>query len=387
MRITALDTTRATEQTAIILSHLLGKFPKKPGQRRDGPKILAWQSMLGYVRLATLELGQMKLAFDHLDQLTDGHYLDEIKLNKPGNAFPRFYAECDLHREFAAWSPYNMEYVFSPVDGATALYRGLAGAVSVLAGGPPGSFIKPEAKWYLVVATAPGLGVAGSKWDPAKLLDGQSAPLDVSELLRRLIPNLLETQIAEKDRQSFSTSTLLALDGADPVAQVCSQFSRLRVTSGSPVANALAVYALNSTFDMFTAVVKGAQAALIAVAARTTGGGFYAFQVETSKPDQCLVSLPVYHDDHFVSPEKDVFLNVTGISHSAILEGVRFDERDDNVTTQTLSFRALTQSQRRVAHLHDHPSRKRFHIFNEKKPQIEDLGYADIMKKVIANFT
>jgi fructose-1,6-bisphosphatase/sedoheptulose 1,7-bisphosphatase-like protein len=179
---------------------------------------------------------------------------------------------------------------------------------------------------------------------------------------------------------------LLAFRAVDPLGAVCSQRSRLRVSTGSPVASALSVYCFNPTFDMFTGIVKGVQASLIATAARATGGGFFAFAVEPEivdgRPefvDDCKLRLPALGDDYFVKPGADVFLNATAISHCPVLTGVRFDERDGNVVTHTLSLRSLTRSQRRLRHLHNQAQRREFHLFEESTGASTRRSYQELV--------
>src|SRR5207249_4230642 len=94
--------------------------------------------------------------------------VDEYNTTSSQN-FLTFYRKChkqDAHAQNSYLAGFDTHFIVSPVEGVTACYQGLAGALSVLAGGRPGSFKTPSAPWYLVIATAPGLIEA--EW-PAKL--------------------------------------------------------------------------------------------------------------------------------------------------------------------------------------------------------------------------
>jgi fructose-1,6-bisphosphatase/sedoheptulose 1,7-bisphosphatase-like protein len=279
---------------------------------------------------------------------------------------------------------FDMEFVVSPVDGAAACYRGLAGALSVLAGGRPGSFRQPPNDWYLVIATAPGL-VNEPEWNQKLRTALGHNTIDVSSAMDIFLTELFRTQVLAHNQPSFSTSTLLSFRKHDPLAAVCSKYSRMRVSTGSPIAHALAVYSFNPTFDMFAAVVKSGQASLIAAAARSTGGGFFAFPVtvQKKKADDVVAFVSDFvGDDHFVREDADVFLNATAISHCAVLEGVRFDERENNVVTQTLSLRSHTRSQRRLINLHNHAREKVFHLLDTTTLARLTKTYDEILAEV-----
>lgn len=388
VRITALDTTRATEDTAILLALLLGRLFNHSGRpQADVPisKKLAWGGMLGYLRMA--HPGNVELAYSHADLLADGHFADENdsttarKLEAARGRFREFYDSVQL-RISPQYST-DMCYVVSPVDGVTACHRGLAGAISVLAGGDRGSLLQPKHPWYLVVAVAPGRIRTPPSWDPNPVVSTHAGPDTVAGVLATVLDDLFEKQVPPGNRASFSISTLLPLDGTDPLAPVCGKHSRVRISTGSPVAGALAVYAFNPTFDLFTAVVSGVQAGLIAVASRATGGVFYALPVAdpVAKGGRCEHG--AVGPDHFVRADADVFLNATAVSHSAVLEGVRFDEMKDTVTTQTLSLRSRTLSQRRVAHTHHLFSQKRFHFYEGGGNPVSQLSLKDLRAKYL----
>ena len=155
-----LDFTRSTEQTALIMSLLVGQAEQRPGRPSVSlrwARAWAFSSMIG----ALIDThSRNRIVHSYPKQAEMAHVWGY--LGAPFGQVKRYEKEAA-----------ELELVISPVDGLHDLFEGRGGAMSILAGGPPGTFcrpgdtivISPKARWfwgsnYSYVMTNKELGTA-----------------------------------------------------------------------------------------------------------------------------------------------------------------------------------------------------------------------------------
>ena len=435
VRLADLDLTRATEQTAIVLSLDAATYPKK---RRDGGvSTLALEAALGFLAFAFCK-GRI-VHVDRRDKKRDAwkrFYWERPPLGGSGQREAKLFGISDQFiNEERMRDGLAMDFVLSPIDGARAMAQARdTGTVCVLAGGPQGSFIvDPDfSKWknYLVVASLPGKvfpaeppsgvgAIGGNAQTFRETLLRSTLPLEqhqdslvVSRELRaaKLIEDSLDwlRSTTKGHHVAWTTSTMDQPYSAGAIADVLRMNSRVRVFTGSSVAAAISVFLPTFALDMFAAIVRGTQVVQIAAAAHATGGELIAIPVrvrwgdaltevknankkkgDAEPPRQVTVQkeLDKREDEgqgpFFTIPNQkvygkydlvrsdDVFLTATGVTESLLLEGCRFP-RDSIVRTHTLSMRSKTRSTRFITHHHD-LTRKRFRFLRYPRDQKNPL--------------
>ena len=270
----------------------------------------------------------------------------------------------------------KFEVVLGPVDGARSLALGSAdGSVSVLVGGEKGSLAPDLTSWpshCVILAFRPS-------WRASCNLN-QSGSISSTEWLTKVCNAVLGTGDEEcilgmlghdNGDQRILRETLLANTKLRPALSFC----------GSSVAAALAVYTGRSQHDVFAAVVRSAHAAMIAVAAKATGGKFYCIKLKDNKKDKSAHfepdELTVFHADE-LAPGDDLFLVATGITDGPTLQGVRFRGKTE-ASTHTLCLHSHSKSLRWIQA--DHNLEKRIFQIRHRRG-VEHRSFEDILEEL-----
>lgn len=360
-----------TEQTAILTSLLMGRGVKDSGPRAvragraaDMPRTLhpntaatlALQAFLGPAPNAYCRAWVVHR--DPRDRKTPAkqRLWKWLWQRNPTKAFGRLAN--------SAAPDIEMHFVASPVDGIRDLLQGFGGALSVLAGGPPGSFLpttetdldgESHPDRYFLLAVSPKI-TGGASIFPAQVNTSAGGP-------KHFIDVMLQERVIDKIRKgagkarSELTIGTMSLKHSSPLRPFLSPHARMRTFQGSSVAAAIATFYPQFGIDAFVGIIRRTPAILISTAARAIGGFVHAIPVQDSTVRQKHSALLIKKNERvcraeFFVPGKDVFFIGTGITENLLLKGVRF-RAVDQVSTHTLVLNSRDRSQRFFQHHHD----------------------------------
>lgn len=396
-----LDLTRGTEQTAILMSLACGRGIKSPGssqkQNSAGSSSRAGKTTRTLERATVVRmalqasLGYLSEAYCrgrvcHRDP-RDFESPTAIKLWKR-----LWHPEADGrfgHLKASEHPQYELDFVVSPADGVRDLIAGRDGpSISVIAGGPPGSFLKTDSgdpdgmnlpDRYFVVGCGPRIANMGQIL-PNEVNKTRDAVLFADVILQEGLVERIATY-ASKNRAEVTLATV-GIAHSRPINALLSKRTRLRTFQGSSVAALITTFFERFGIDAFLGIVRRTHVLLAATAARATGGALYAVAVypPTAKDKQAATARFIkpyerVHDAGYFVTGENVFLVATAITEGLILEGVRF-QSDNQVSTQTLVLSSRSKSKRFIAHHHD-LREKQFFLLGETK------FYHDIVKNFI----
>lgn len=406
VRLNDLDLTRATEQTAILMSRLMGRgvtrhasagqsaSPKtaRSGWRDLRTRLVAARIIFGYLKNAYCAGQVVKCPFIE-EPNTQRKSKGQAKLlEEYRGVWGEFSGEERFGRQ-AQEENWELDFVLCPLDGARDLVKGYDnGSISVIGGGPPGSFrfplpfhdaLRNGPEHYFVIALTEGTTIDDPVL-PSFLNVNRADEADVVPVMTFCgVDRWLNKHLGHE--VSYLTVAAMEQDQPRDLRPWLAKRFRVRTFRGSTVAAATSVFCSRYGIDAFLGVVGQPQVTLIATAARTIGAKMWAFPVrwprkadeekkaspkekdaESKKADKkpahvdakVLPNTPVYDIDAFVAPQMDVFLVATGISEHLLLKGVRF-RRADLAETQTLVLRSLTRSSRYISN-HHHLDRKKY---------------------------
>lgn len=380
-----LDLTRATEQTAIILSLLQGKgiqsrgvtkeelraarYSKSidfPAPKREYIKELALRSVLGFLQKALCK-GQIPECF----KFEDFKCWEQLSAKD-------FFGQLGYRGDIDEY-----EFVTSPLDGSEALSNGQAGVASVLAGGPKGTFHdpsttnSPDDERFLVATVSPTVGSSTAEF--IKHRTNREVP--VCELVGDLVHHCVEA--ASMERHELAVSFMQ--DDGKPATReeqakgksssrqrrsrrikelphLLRMLCRTRRQTGSRVLAALSPFIPELQIAAFIDEVSLVQASIIAAGASATRGYFLACPL---KGKSLSDELPVMSTSDFVA-DNDVFVLATGVTDSIVMKGTRF-LGNDRAYTESLLLRKATQSRRVVNTNHDQLSDRTFRFLGSEE--------------------
>jgi fructose-1,6-bisphosphatase/sedoheptulose 1,7-bisphosphatase-like protein len=428
VRLADLDLTRATDQTAILMSLFASLGGNQPsgtetadsvrGQRRNSPQgdRLSLALMLGYLAHAYCRGSIIHLDARFKDKrstrdrdLWSSLYGSRAKFLAA--TVPKGDSETGNHPIFGVapihcgggQSPWDLEFVISPLDGTRALLGGMrTGTISAIAGGPPGSFIAETnetlASNYFLIALAPFLSETATRLtkfakealdaerrleDPAGDLERASSLEEgLSRLIDKSLQEIQETSLRSGKRPTLATSTNKP-DFADSVLrQRLVRLGRTSTSIGSALVAGLEPFFPEFGVDAYVGIVRKTQALQIAAGAQASGGSVVAIPVEefpragnlkaggaTARNDDALVPRGkgagsrmrlAANSDALVQTQStlvpnnghDVFLIATGVTDTGLLRKVQVGE-DGMARTHTLCMRSRAKSCRVIETSHD----------------------------------
>lgn len=417
VRTTSLDSSRATELTAIVgsLAH-----------RATSPKTLrqyGYRSMLAYIagvnclgQYASLQ--KRSTNYDQLSGPTQGVWnaIPEVRNTR---VFGRMWTLVsnllktssmqqqwmefvkgqtkDLPAEInSRINEFQMEGLVVPFDGSDDLQNGESGVSSVFAAAAPGTFVDYFKDWpppeksglwkpeFIVVSCNPhwsrflGDIMVNSGKELADYLTTMEKRND-DEVCNKAIEVLL-TQLAAHSSNEDRPFNVGA-STATAVPKGC----RKKVLHGSPISGAVAAQMGKIGIDAFVSYVDPVQAGIIAAATLTTETNALFIPVYTKYQRdyrnrvsrRCVVSsvkdeIPILQSSELVNPN-DLYINMTGITDSVLLNAVRYRGKSA-IMTHTLSLRSYSRSKRFLRNRHDsrpETNHDRFRIVRINEPQRE----------------
>ncbi len=414
VRLNDLDLTRATENAAILMAKVMGRGvisqqpPGGPDAEEGKPDraiqpgtagAIAADALFGYLHANAHCRGRLVHGPPRdLDELryrkNDGeHRRRQSTLEKMWKKLPDPFGYLSRSPD-TAW---HLDFVVKPGDGLSDVVRGYdGGSISVIAGGPTGSFRSTGGEpnrnneHYFVLALPLAEQLAKRRNDLRNRLKKALEKVDEPTSIGFAID---QGQVLDKLPQylgmakSQITVSTLARDQSSDLSWTLGRKFRQRVFRGSSVAAGITVLSSRSDTHVFFAAVRRPQMLLLATAALATRGTIFAVPVKWSwaRADAKYPDVVIEPGTGLLSvsdlvADEDSFLVATGITDSMLLRGVRFLQ-PCKVTTNSLVLRSKTRSTRFVTHDH-YLDRKRFHLImghKRTKALIRSIG-ADFVK-------
>ena len=354
MDIAEADAISATEQVALVMALLHGSGTRKHGTAKSRTsKRQAMQARSAKPRTIALEY-----LIGHLARFP---WVGSLRFPDRFDAKSIAVAQPALDRAPGLLPPeQRLDVVPGPIDGVRDLLQGRdGGSVSVLAGGPRGSFADLESDHdeFLVLTLAEPPGRRPARFD----FDAASLPEAAEKILREVVHRVGST------KPHASIATTIAdnpkRDHSDALPFYIADHARVRAFHGSSVSAALHPFVRQSGIDAYLGVVRRTHAYLIAAAARTAvANRMLAFPVLNDATEHESADLKIsgspYRSHDFV-PVPNVFLAMTAVTENTLLQGVR-NHAHRTVSTHSLSMRSSTGSTRFVTQHHAIDA-KRFH--------------------------
>ena len=404
MRLLHLDSTRATEQTAIICSWIQGKglqtrtkgggdqliqhdeyepdedIVGSPGEEKI--KEFALRSILGFLRDSYCK-----------GEIPDGFQYDHVKMwDEVGSPFGILKDLLDMPK---------MDFITSPIDGSTALRYGYGGAASIVAGGPDGVFRDPDTERYLVVTSNSRLNDVSEFMN--NLLGSQV--ISIASLISRLVHKCrngtdrapreitltsmgdehgkrwaeVKAKKARKAKKAGVEKPRVSGRTVPDLPKWIRRNCRSQKLTGSAVMAAISSYVPHLEFDVFVDEVSAVQAALIATASHAMNGDFLAIPLDDNPSIE--VDRQVFGVRTFLqtSESDDVFLVATGITDSPVLRGTRFLQ-GNQASTESLCVRRSTRSRRSIVAQHDALNERHFRLLGREGTELYGSELFEIVK-------
>ncbi len=232
-----------------------------------------------------------------------------------------------------------MDIALDPLEGSTITAKGGENALSVVAMALPGSFFNAPDVYMDKIAVGPGL--------PPGLLDLDAGP---GENLRRL---------AEAKGATTSELLVCILDRprhGELIHQVREAGARIMLISDGDVSGVIATAQPHSGVDVYMGIGGAPEGVLAAAALRCIGGQLQArlhFRNDEEKHRASLHGIQDLHRKYNLDElvGSDVMFAATGITHGAMLRGVR--RYAGGATTHSVVMRSRTGTVRWIESHHD----------------------------------
>lgn len=259
----------------------------------------------------------------------------------------------------------QVDLAVDPLEGTRLLATGRPNAVAVIAAAPRGCMWVPEASLYM-----------------KKIVVGAAAR-DAIALDRSPTENL--DAIAEALGRPVSSLTVFVLDKPRHealVREIRATGARVTLHTDGDVMGALLAVVPGTGVDVLMGTGGTPEGVIAAVAVKAMGGGMVACRDPQLDEERAALEAQLGRDgvgtvltlDDLLHGD-DGFFAATAVTDSPFLEGVRYDDRHDGVTTQSLAIRAGSGSLRYVHGVHRLDAE---HIFGERDPC--DLLRSDVLR-------
>jgi len=421
IRLSVLELTRATEQTAVSVASHAGRF----GWGHPALRTASLRTMFGYLQHAALS----SLRIKHPDERDIPAYSPKLGIHRIGESL-----DYQVRLKEPIPNPHlNVDLCISPIDGKELLSEGLSnGSISVMAGVEQGGFLNPfitcervteppsssetvdsersengdfEANpdtndRYLVITLNQSLVRAKAAVQiKSRLaaLDSTAAhgPVRTAKDLQRNhsleLGHVLHTAVNLEDVAKLVAAATQTIPAAVVLMHRMNQWIhplarhfRLQVLQGSSVGAAISVLIPGAESHISFAIARRTHVIIAAVAAAALGGEIIAVPLrkwgkvaKKTKADKKKNSTKttaefvhkgyelfepsrIFHAEQCVSLDKSSFVIATGITSHPSVPGVRFEKDGAVVTSLCLSTK--TGSVRTIEHRID---LKRYSVFGE----------------------
>lgn len=232
----------------------------------------------------------------------------------------------------------SVDVAVDPLEGTTIVAQGGQGALSVLAFGPEGAFLKTPEVYMMKLAVGPAARGA----------------IDLNEDLET---NVQRAAAAKGISLRGFTCILLERERNQPYIDTLRNLGcRIRLIQHGDVSAALATCLGESGVDMLVGIGNSPEGILSAAALQCFGGDFQGRlhpignKQENRLEDTEFEDLDkVYTIDELASREELLF-SCTGVTDGEFLDGVRYDGKD--VITQSMVLRSTKSTRRYVRGYH-----------------------------------
>jgi hypothetical protein len=389
VRLNGLFLSRATEQAALNAAMLVGRAGKrKGGVYRKTLRAFATESLIGY--LANGFFSAVISAQDGADAKEREPQEEEQDVQPPRSPTPmppppppapptppRVVGSLQgWERQFPDM---RMQLLLGSIDGAFELAQGTDGAaVSLLAGGTHRSIrtlrfrAKRPRHYFVVVAHPTWKDLPFKTW--SHVVTSACTLKDALGQDDGVIAQLLRQKKTFEKRNVTCTFATLEHNSSRCFHTLLDGRVRTLSHRGSCVAAALGAMLDPPLHHVFAGVVRRTHAAMIAIAAITTGARFRAFAVDTkdrSNKDASVSTTARWLDHRSFIRHDDVFLLITGITSGPVVQGVCFHD-NHRASTTTLCLHGATRSVRTISTQHDLKERSfYFDQGNGAQPAVE----------------
>ncbi|NLJ79316.1 MAG: class II fructose-bisphosphatase [Tissierellia bacterium] len=233
----------------------------------------------------------------------------------------------------------ELDIAVDPLDGTTAVAKGLSNAISVVAVGPRGSLLHSPDIYMNKIATGPK-GVGKVRLD-----------LPIEENLKKL------SQALNKDISDI-TVTMLDRPRHDELIQRVREIgARIKLFQDGDVAAAMATCFEDSGVDIMVGIGGAPEGVLAAAALKCMGGEFQGrlHPVNEEERERCR-NMGIHDIDKVFSIEdlakgNEVMFSATGVSNGELLKGVVY-RGNKTAKTYSVVMRAETGTVRFVDAIH-----------------------------------
>lgn len=237
----------------------------------------------------------------------------------------------------------DVDIIVDPIDGTNLLIKGLPGAISVLGIAPRGAMWSPVAANYLEKI------VVDRRVADALVPDCMTAP---AAWTLALIARVLNKSIRD-----LSVIVLNRPRNQDLIAEIRLTGARILLRDEADAEGALLAVDVDSEIDALMGVGGATQGILAACMARAMKGGVLAKLSPQDAEERAAVMQAGYDLDSVLTckqiiASEEVFLAVTGITHTPLLPSMKFHR--DHAETFSLLIRGETGTRRFIHAEHVH---------------------------------
>ncbi|WBW49232.1 class II fructose-bisphosphatase [Peptoniphilus equinus] len=307
----AINLARVTEAAALNAAKFLGKGDKNAA---DGAAVDAMRRMLDQIEVdAEVVIGEGEM--DEAPMLYIGEKIGEGKPNAD-----------------------KVDIAVDPVDGTTAVSKGMNNAIAVLTMAPRGCLLNAPDVYMNKIACGPG--AKGQ-------INLDDSPTDnIKRVAKALNKNISDITVAILDRPRH----------ADIIAEVRSLGARIKSVSDGDIVTAIETCFDESGVDLILGSGGAPEGVIAAAALKCLGGDFQGRLMPTDDEQRRRCAEldsdldKIYGIDDLVKGDEVVF-SMTGVSKGEILDGVKFGA-GDRATTETLVMRLPSGTVRRIQSEH-----------------------------------
>lgn len=307
----ALNLVRVTEAAALGAAKLLGRGDKNTADQ--------------------MAVDAMRRVFDTLD--IDGTVvIGEGEMDEA----PMLYIGEKIGKEFTG--AIKVDIAVDPVEGTTAVAKGLPNAIAVVAIAPKGHLLNAPDMYMDKIAVGP----------KAKGVVDLNAPVK---------ENLINVGRALNKNISDLTVTMLDRERHDHIMKACREVgARIKFFGDGDVGAALATCFDETGVDILFGVGGAPEGVITAAAIKCLGGDFQGKLVPISEEEKerCM-NMGVDYDKVFSIDDlvigNEVFFAATGISHGDLLKGVTYHE-GNIAKTHSVVMRGQTGTIRFIESIH-----------------------------------
>lgn len=233
----------------------------------------------------------------------------------------------------------RLDIAVDPLDGTTAVAKGLPGAISVVVVAPEGSLLNAPDMYMDKIAVGP------------KAAHCVSLDYSVEENLQNL------SQVLNKDIKDITVTILDRPRHKELIRRVRATGARIKLFADGDIAAAIAPCFSNSGVDILMGIGGAPEGVIAAAALKCLGGGFQGrlYPMKEEEKARCIkmgvkdINKTLTIED--LAKGREVVFAATGISNGELLKGVVFHGHN-SAKTYSLVMRGETKTIRHIKAIH-----------------------------------